>query len=107
MFTADIAMNLKRIVLYSAFAAYQIGAFVFTIMVDGHLDLLGLLKYIPFFKYVTFLGMVLIGLDIFWSWKERKDHSDLTRIREENEELRGKLRDIQIAERLKEKTERI
>ncbi|MBS1544055.1 MAG: hypothetical protein JST14_10505 [Bacteroidetes bacterium] len=100
-------MNLKRILLYGTFAGYQIGAFVFTIMVDGHLDLLALLKYIPLFKYITFLGMILIGLDIFWSWKERKDHAELIKMREENEHLKTKLRDIQIAETLKQKAERV
>ena len=65
-------MNRKRVVLYAIFALYQIGAFIFTVMVDGNMDLLGLLKYIPYFKYISFLGLILIAIDIIWAFSERK-----------------------------------
>ncbi len=64
-------MNWKRPVLYGLFIIYQISAFVFTVMVDGHLDLLGLLKYIKYFKYVSFIGVVLIVIDILWYRREQ------------------------------------
>ncbi len=95
-------MKRRRIVLYTVFAIYQICAFVFTIMVDGKLDLLGLLKYIPWFKYISFFGLVMLFLDVYWAWKERKDHKENVTTLEENEDLRTKLRDIEIARRLRE-----
>lgn len=65
-------MNRKRLYLYLAFAAYQIGAFIFTVMVDGHMDLLGLLKYIPWFKYVSFLGLAFFLVDFIWFLIDRR-----------------------------------
>jgi len=59
-------MSRKRIILYAVFALYQTGAFIFTVMVDGHMDLLALLKYIKYFKYISLLGLALIAIDIAW-----------------------------------------
>ncbi len=88
----------KRLLLYLAFAAFQIVAFVFTVMVDGHLDLLGLLKYIPLFKYIAFLGVILIVMDFAWFWMDRqlnkKQQKDLEK---ENTELKAKIYDYQEA----------
>jgi hypothetical protein len=90
----------KRILLYLAFAIYQITAFVFTVMVDGHLDLLGLLKYIPYFKYVTFFGVIMIGLDILWFWREHDDHTfHRNRLEQHNIDLKAKVTDLQEGSR--------
>jgi hypothetical protein len=86
----------KRIFLYLALAIYQTLSFVFTIMVDGRLDLLGLLKYIPYFKYVAFIGLVLVIVDIVWFWREHMDstfHRD--RLENQNTYLKAKLYDQQ------------
>ncbi len=89
-------MNRKRLLLYLIFIVYQGGAFFFTYLVDGHLDLLGLLKYIPWFKYVSFLGLLLIILDIVWSFKEYKSNQKQKKeLKDENTVLKAKLYDIQ------------
>ncbi len=89
-------MNRKRLLLYLIFAVYQFSAFIFTVMVDGHLDLLGLLKFIPWFKYITFLGVALFLTDFVWFWIDRR----ATRKREleliqENNVLKAKIYDLQ------------
>jgi len=91
-------MNRKRLWLYLGFAVYQIAAFIFTIMVDGHLDLLGLLKYIPWFKYLTFLGLILFIADVVYVLIDRranrKQQQDLEK---ENNVLKAKIYDFQEA----------
>lgn len=91
-------MNQKRLLLYLAFVIYQVGAFIFTVMVDGHLDLLGLLKFIPWFKYISFTGVILLVIDLVWQWFDRRAvrrrHGELER---ENVELKAKVYDYQEA----------
>jgi membrane protein implicated in regulation of membrane protease activity len=91
-------MNKRRLILYLVFAVYQVGAFIFTVMVDGHLDLLGLLKYIPWFKFISFLGVLLILADLVWYLVEkrtaRKRDEELIK---ENNVLKAKIYDLQQA----------
>ncbi len=93
-------MNRKRLLLYLIFVVYQGGAFAFTYMVDGHLDLLGLLKFIPWFKYIAFLGLLMIVLDITWyliDW--RSNRQERQELKDENTNLKAKLYDMQEASR--------
>jgi hypothetical protein len=91
-------MNKRRLILYLVFAVYQFGAFIFTVMVDGHLDLLGLLKFIPSFKYISFVGVLLILTDLTWYLIEkrtaRKRDDELIK---ENNVLKAKIYDLQQA----------
>lgn len=96
-------MNRKRLLLYLAFVIYQSGAFAFTYLVDGHLDLLGLLKYIPWFKYIAFLGLLMIVLDIAWyfiDWRSNKQEKE--ELRDENTTLKAKLYDLQEGKKSEE-----
>lgn len=71
---------------------------MFTYLVDGHLDLLGLLKFIPWFKYIAFLGLVMIALDITWylvDW--RSNRQEQKGLKDENATLKAKLYDLQEA----------
>lgn len=89
-------MNRKRLILYSLFVVYQVSAFIFTYMVDGHLDLLGLLKFIPWFKYISFLGVVVLGIDIAWYWMDRRANKQRQGdLEKENTSLKAKIYDIQ------------
>jgi len=82
----------KRIILYLALATYQILSFVFTLMVDGYLDLLALLKYIPYFKYVAGIGVILVFVDIIWFWREHADNTfSRNRLEDQNTFLKSKL----------------
>ena len=91
-------MNQKRVFLYFGFVLYQIGAFIFTVMVDGHLDLLGLLRFIPWFKYISFLGVILIVVDVVWYFIDKRTNkrrqADLEK---ENNVLKAKIYDFQEA----------
>ncbi len=96
-------MNRKRLLLYLVFVIYHAGAFAFTYLVDGHLDLLVLLKYIPWFKYIAFLGLLMMVLDIAWylidsrAQKQEKDE-----LKDENTTLKAKLYDLQQGKKVEE-----
>lgn len=92
-------MTRNRIIFYSIFGVYQLLAFIFTLIMDSTNDtgfLLGLLKYIGWFKYVTFLGMVLIIIDFIWLWMDaRKQKKSDEEFRHENNVLKAKVYDMQ------------
>src|SRR4051812_24336191 len=93
-------MNRKRLLLYLVFAVYQILSFIFTIMVDGHIDLLGLLKYIPVFKYISALGLILIIVDFTWYWLDhRANQRKSSECLKENNILKARIYDYQEAEK--------
>lgn len=78
------------------FVVYQVGAFIFTYMVDGHMDLLGLLKFIPWFKYISFLGVVVLGIDIAWFLMDRSANNQRQGdLEKENNSLKAKIYDLQ------------
>lgn len=92
-----------RIALFGSFMVYHLGALGFTYLVDGHLDLLGLLKYIPSFKYIAFFGIVMILLDIAWYYfdaRENKQEKEL--LNDENTTLKAKLYDLQESKKADE-----
>ena len=89
-------MNQKRLLLYLAFAIYQLSAFIFTVLVDGHLDLLGLLRFIPWFKYISFIGVILLVADLAWFWLDRRTQmKKQLDLQKENTELKAKIFDFQ------------
>jgi hypothetical protein len=91
-------MNRKRLYLYLAFVVYQVSTFIFTVLVDGHLDLLGLLKFIPWFKYISLIGVILLVIDLAWSWLDRRNRLNrIFDLEKENTELKAKVYDHQEA----------
>lgn len=100
-------MSRNRIIFYSIFGVYQVIAFIFTLIVDlGNSTsfLFGLLKYIGWFKYITFLGVVLIITDFIWLWMDnRRQQKQEEAFRHENNVLKAKVYDMQ--EDLKSKPE--
>jgi hypothetical protein len=100
-------MTKGRIIFYSIFGVYQLGAFIFTLIIDSTQStsfLFSLLKYIGSFKYITFLGVLLIATDFIWLWIEnRKTKRQEEAFRHENNVLKAKVYDMQ--EGLKPKPE--
>jgi len=73
-------------------------------MQSNAIGLLGLLKYIGWFKYLTFIGLILILVDFIWMWREsRKQKKQDEAFRHENNVLKAKVYDMQ--EGLKSKPE--
>lgn len=102
-------MARNRIIFYGIFAAYQLMAFIFTVVIDSTQStsfLLGLLKYIGWFKYITFIGFALIVTDFIWMWTDhRRFRKSEEAARHENNILKAKVYDMQEGNKPKPKEE--
>lgn len=90
-------MNKARLIFYGIFGAYQLIAFIFTLIVERSASfLLDLVGYVGWFKYITFLGLTLIIIDAVWAWRvsvTTKKTEDEMRL--ENNTLKAKVYDMQ------------
>lgn len=92
-------MNRNRLIFYAIFAAFHLGAFVFTIIIENNTSaLFSMVKYIPWFKYGTLLGLILVLVDVTWSWIINKDsQKERGALTHELNTLKAKLFDLQEA----------
>jgi ABC-type transport system involved in cytochrome bd biosynthesis fused ATPase/permease subunit len=92
-------MNRNRLIFYAIFAAFHLGAFVFTIVIENNANaLFSMVKYIPWFKYGTLLGLILVVTDVIWSWIINKDsQKERAALTHELNTLKAKLFDLQEA----------
>ena len=89
-------MNKKRIIFYLVFAAFHIGAFIFTLLIQDFSFLTKIFNYIGLFKYITFFGIVLIVADVIWSWIVGRDgKKEKDALTHELNMLKAKLFDLQ------------
>ena len=91
-------MAKNRLIFYSIFGVYQLGAFIFTVVIDtdNTSALLSLYGYLSWFKYLSFIGVILIVTDFVWSWRQmRKAMQEVEESRHENNTLKAKIYDIQ------------
>jgi hypothetical protein len=92
-------MNQRRIIFFSIFGVYHLAAFIFTLMMESNTSFLfQLVSYVKWFKYGTFLGVLLVVADFVWWWREERLHAkaaDAQRL--ENNTLKAKVYDLQQA----------
>ena len=90
-------MAKNRLIFYSIFGAYQLAAFIFTVVIDSNTSaLFSMAGYVSLFKYVSFLGLLLIIVDFVWSWRQlSKSKQEVEEFRHENNTLKAKIYDIQ------------
>lgn len=90
-------MTRSRIIFYSVFGAYQLLAFVFTMIIENSASLLfRLVGYVGWFKFITFFGLLLIIVDFIWMWMDHRNHrraEEASRL--ENNTLKAKVYDLQ------------
>jgi hypothetical protein len=94
-------MNRKRLIFYAIFAAFHLGAFIFTIVIENNTTMLfSMVKYIPWFKYGTLFGLILVIIDVIWSWIINRDSTkEKEQLAGELKMLKAKLFDLQEAAR--------
>jgi cadmium resistance protein CadD (predicted permease) len=94
-------MHKNRLIFYSLFAAFHLGAFIFTIVLENNSSMLfSMVKYIPWFKYGALLGLILVIVDVIWSWIINRDsNKEKTALTHELNTLKAKLFDLQEAAR--------
>ncbi|HWA35292.1 MAG TPA: hypothetical protein VG737_14225 [Cyclobacteriaceae bacterium] len=87
-------MTRSRIIFYSIFGVYQLMAFIFTLYIEK--IALSLVHYLSWFKYITFLGLVMIIADFVWLWMDQRKYKKTEEAsRHENNVLKAKVYDLQ------------
>jgi hypothetical protein len=97
-------MTRSRIIFYSIFGAYQLLAFVFTIVMENSASFLfKLVGYVGWFKYLTLLGFLLVVADFIWLWMDSRKYTKMEEShRHENNILKAKVYDLQEGMKPKE-----
>jgi len=91
-------MAKNRLIFYSIFGVYQLGAFIFTVIIDtdNTSALLSVYGYLSWFKYLSFVGVILIVIDFVWTWRQlSKARQEVEESRHENNTLKAKIYDFQ------------
>ncbi|MEX2235758.1 MAG: hypothetical protein WD824_26605 [Cyclobacteriaceae bacterium] len=90
-------MNKNRLIFYLIFALFHIGAFIFTVALgNSSTFLMSMFSWVPYFKWVTLIGVILVGVDFIWSWIQVKESArERTALFQEVNTLKAKLFDLQ------------
>ncbi len=90
-------MKKNRLIFYAIFAAYMLGAFIFTLILENNTAMLfSMVQYVPWFKYGTLLGLILVIIDVIWSWFiYRESQREKDALQHELNTLKAKLFDLQ------------
>ena len=90
-------MGKNRIIFYSIFGAYQLSGFIFTVVIDANTSILfKMASYVTSFKYLSFVGVLLIIVDFVWSWRQNsKMKNEAEGFKLENNTLKAKIYDTQ------------
>ena len=93
------SMNKNRLILYIVFGAFHLGAFIFTVVLDNNTSLLfKMVSWVPWFKWITFLGLLILITDVVWAWKANKDAAkEKAALALDLNTLKAKLFDLQEA----------
>jgi hypothetical protein len=94
-------MKKNRLIFYSVFLLFHLGALIFTIALEKNIDLLFTMAgKVPMFKWVALLGLTLLAIDIFWVMRtHRESEKEKDALSHELNTLKAKLFDMQEASR--------
>lgn len=92
-------MNKRRLIFLSVFGVYHLCTFVLTIFMESQKNDLSLLyslfAKITLFKYGALLGLILFGVEAFWTWRDQKNaDKEKEAMRHENNVLKAKVYDL-------------
>ncbi len=92
-------MSKRRIIFLSIFGAYELGIFLFSVIVESNKSDMGFLfnifGSIHLVKYGTFLGVAMLATEFVWTWMDsRKVEKEKEAMRHENNVLKAKVYDL-------------
>jgi hypothetical protein len=92
-------MNKRRLIFLSVFGAYHLCTFMLTIFMETQKNDLSLLYSlfgkITLFKYGALFGLILFGVEAFWTWRDQKNaNKEKEGMRHENNVLKAKVYDL-------------
>lgn len=92
-------MKKNRWIFFSIFALFHLGAFIFTVVLDNNTNLLfKMVGWVPSFKWITLLGLILLIIDIAWAVSaHREAQKEKAAYDHELNTLKAKLFDLQEA----------
>jgi hypothetical protein len=93
-------MKKNRLIFYAIFALFHLFIFFFSLYMDGQSNniqfLLSMQKKIWMLKYGSFIGLVLLGVDVIWLLRSEKTHAtERMKLESEMLNLKAKLFDLQ------------
>lgn len=90
-------MKKNRVIFYVLFALFHIGAFIFTIALAKDSGfLMSMFSWVPYFQWVTLLGVVFVIIDFIWTSVEVKNrNNEKAALSREVDTLKAKLFDMQ------------
>lgn len=90
-------MTKNRLIFYAILAAFNLAAFIFTLILENNTQMLfSMVQYVPWFKYATLLGLILVIIDVIWSWYiNRETQKEKAALTHELNTLKAKLFDLQ------------
>lgn len=90
-------MTKNRWIFYTFFIVFHVSAFIFTVALEKNTSLLfSLVNKVPWFKWITLLGVILLVTDIVWSIIANKEQEkEKSALNHELNTLKAKLFDLQ------------
>lgn len=90
-------MKKNRVIFYLIFALFHIGALIFTIQLGNSSSfLMSMFSWVPYFKWVTLLGVVLMIIDFAWAIASAKESNrEKSVLSQEVNTLKAKMFDLQ------------
>ena len=94
-------MTKNRWIFYSVFGVFHLSAFIFTVTIDNNSSILfKMVGWVPTFKWVTLLGLILLIVDVIWVLSRNKEEAkEKAALNHELNTLKAKLFDMQEASR--------
>ena len=102
-------MTKRRVIFFIIFGVYHLLLLFFTFYMESQREnfkfLGSMLKSFPLFKYGAFLGLILLIIDVIWSWKENREmQKENDALILESNTLKAKVYDLQEAAKDKGET---
>jgi hypothetical protein len=94
-------MKKNRWIFFAIFAFFHLSAFIFTVVLDNNTNLLfKMVGWVPSFKWITLIGLILLVVDIVWAVSIQKEY-DREKAAHDHEmnTLKAKLFDMQDSSR--------
>jgi hypothetical protein len=92
-------MKKNRWIFFGIFGLFHLTAFIFTVILDNNTNLLfKMVGWVPSFKWITLLGLILLIVDVMWARSIHKEsQKEKDALTHELNTLKAKLFDMQEA----------
>lgn len=99
-------MKRNRLIFYALFLTFHVVAFIFTFVLGNDSGfMMRMVRWVPYFKWITLTGLVFVLVDFIWAWVITKDHDrERAALKHEVNTLKAKMFDLQ-EEMVKKKDE--